>query len=141
MTSSERKIRQLAFSLIEIVLAIGIISFSLLAMFGLVSVSLQSNRASASDTDLASMSRQVLATLRNLPFSSLPSATNYYFGPDGSPTNSAAALYDCAVTLTSDAAIPSGDFKTAQLQFTWPVTAGNRPNTNIFQISIANYGN
>jgi uncharacterized protein (TIGR02598 family) len=130
-----------AFSLVEIVLAIGIVSFALMAMLGLVSVSLQSDRSSASDTDLAALSQQVISTLRSQPFTNL-SGTNFFFDSDGSlTTNSSGAVYECAVTLTADPLLPAASFKNARLQFTWPVSATNRPNTNVFLSGIANYGN
>jgi hypothetical protein len=55
-------------------------------------------------------------------------------------TNSAKAVYECAATLTADPLLPNS-FKKARLEFTWPVSAVTRPNTNVFQSGIANYGN
>jgi len=141
MKTMQRFFQGNAFSLVEVVIAIGIVSFALLAMMGLASVSLQSERSSASDTDLAALSQQVFSRLRSLPFASL-SDTNYFFDADGSPTtNSAGAVYECAVTLAADPSLLPASFKNARLQFTWPVSAANRPNTNIFLGGIANYGN
>ena len=59
MKTVRGSLRGAAFSLVEIVLAIGIVSFALLGMMGLVSVSFQSERSSASDTDLAALSQQL----------------------------------------------------------------------------------
>lgn len=109
-------------------------------MMGLVSVSFQSERSSASDTDLAALSQQVFSSLRSLPFASL-SDTNCFFDADGSLTSSAGAVYKCAVTLAADPSLPAGSFKNARLQFTWPVSAVIKPNTNVFLGGIANYGN
>jgi len=141
MKTVRGSLRGAAFSLVEIVLAIGIVSFALLGMMGLVSVSFQSERSSASDTDLAALSQQVFSSLRSRPFTNL-SDTNYFFDADGSlTTNSAGAVYECAVTMAADPSLPAGSFKNARLQFTWPVSAVTRPNTNVFLGGIANYGN
>jgi Tfp pilus assembly protein PilV len=56
------------FSLVEVSLAMGIVTFALVAILGLLSVGLDAGRASADDTAVAGMSRQVLTRLRAVPF-------------------------------------------------------------------------
>lgn len=68
--------RASGFSLVEVTLALGIVTFTLVAIIGLLSVGLDAGRASAEDTAVAGMSRQVLTRLRTVPFpptASLPS--------------------------------------------------------------------
>ena len=145
-----------AFSLIEVVLAMGVISFALLAIFGLISVSLKADRESSSDTVLAEMRRQVMGDLRTGTFAALPDLKYYYFDVDGSPCNPASALapaqpasaiYECKAELATDqhatdaAYDVSANLKNATLTFTWPVLSGSRPHTEVFYCDIANYGN
>jgi hypothetical protein len=60
-----------AFSLTEIAIALATVSVSLVALLGLVSVSLKTGQSSAQETSLASASRQVLDALRSRDFQAL----------------------------------------------------------------------
>lgn len=146
-----------AFSLIEIVLALAVISFALLAVFGLISISLKADRESSSDTVMAGMRRTVMGDLRTGTFANLPDVKYYYFDRDGLPCNPASALapaqptsayYECKAALVDDKNAPpepaydvSENLKNATLTFTWPVLSGSRPHTEVFYCDIANYGN
>ncbi len=145
-----------AFSLIEIVLALAVISFALLAVFGLISVSLKADRESSSDTVMVGMRRSVMGDLRTGTYANLPELKYYYFDSDGLPCNPASALapaqpasayYECKVALADDknATEPaydvSANLKNATLTFSWPVLSGSRPHTEVFYCDIANYGN
>ena len=57
-----------AFSLVEVVLALGVIGFSLLAIIGLLPIGLQSGRASIQETRANHLAEQVFNTLRSQPF-------------------------------------------------------------------------
>jgi hypothetical protein len=57
--------------LVEIVLALGLISFALVGIFGLLSVATVSSSNSDRDTLVVSMTSQVLSDLRAVPFDSL----------------------------------------------------------------------
>jgi uncharacterized protein (TIGR02598 family) len=140
--------RKQAFSLIEIVLALGIISFALVAMLGLVGVSLNSGREATSDTDLSSMQAQVVAELQAKSFSTLTNTTVYYFNIDGKliPTSVEAntpggALYRCqttAIPLTTVA--PATKYLNLKLDFTWPVGAlPANQNKKTFLKGMGNY--
>lgn len=58
-----------AFSLVEVVLALGVIGFALLAIIGLFPIGLQSDRASIQETRANFIAQQTFATLRSQPFS------------------------------------------------------------------------
>ncbi len=60
-----------AFSLVEVVLALGVIGFSLLAIIGLLPIGLQSGRASIQETRANHLAEQVFSTLRSQPFSNV----------------------------------------------------------------------
>ena len=147
MKRARRALASRAFSLIEIVLALAVISFALLAVFGLLSISLKADRDSSSDTVMAGMRRTVMGDLRAGTFANLPDLKFYYFDSDGLPCNSASAYYECKAALAADKNAPdpaynvSANLKNATLTFTWPVLSGNRPHTEVFYCDIANYGN
>lgn len=64
-------------SLVEVVLALGIISFALVPVVGLLSVSLQGNLDSQRDTAIAFASRQMLGDLRGT-YSAATTLTGYF---------------------------------------------------------------
>ncbi|MDD5350584.1 MAG: hypothetical protein PHQ12_10270 [Chthoniobacteraceae bacterium] len=110
-----------AFSLVEVVLALGIVTIALFPMIGLLSVALDATGSAGDDTALAAMCAQALADLRAAPFdalgdpaprqaatipATLPTTladSTYYFSTEGtliSGTNAAGdphALYECVV--------------------------------------------
>ena len=57
----------LAFSLIEVVLALGVAAFSLIAVFGLLPVGVQTNRNSTAQTATTGILASVIADLRATP--------------------------------------------------------------------------
>lgn len=60
-----------AFSLVEVVLALGIVGFALLAIIGLLPIGLQSGRASIQETRANYLADQVFATMRSQPFTAV----------------------------------------------------------------------
>jgi len=66
------KVNVAAFSLVEITLALGVASFCLIAVFGLVPVSVQTNRNTTSQTAATSVIAAVVADLRATPPTSPP---------------------------------------------------------------------
>jgi uncharacterized protein (TIGR02598 family) len=145
-----------AFSLVEVVLALGVFSVAAVALIGAFSVSFASQRDSTRDTVLAGMSRYVLSDLRPHPFDALwaaqpatvknprpksapPEDSRYYFREDGTPVTGPDAalnpetLYECVVRKTPDPqtrVAPAGNFNLLRLElvFSWPVTASPAPD-------------
>lgn len=130
-----------AFSLVEVVMALGIFAFAICSIMGLMTMSLAADRRSASDTCLAAMSREVFSSLRGLPFSSLPASTNFYFDVEGSLLSGTDGAYYACETVLGDAtpgSLTAGKLKKVRLTFTWPRDVP-RPETNVFLGSLANY--
>lgn len=129
-----RRSCQQGFSLVEVVLALGLVSFCLVALLGLFSVGIKTSKQAAEETNLAAMSSQIITELRATT-SSTTIALNqtYYFDNLGERTNAAGAYYACLVTSQPDTAL-SGNLIRGTLVFTWPaqLAVGKRPNTNTF---------
>lgn len=116
------------FSLVEIALALGIVGFSLAALMGLLATASNVNAESARETVMVSMTSQVMAHLRAVPFDALwdeepradasnssasegtPSDSTYYFTGEGArldlsgAMNNPEAVYECTVIKTLDEA-------------------------------------
>ena len=124
-----RNYKNSAFSLVEVTLALGVAAFCLLALFGLIPVSMQTNRNATSQTAATSIIAGVVAELRATPTANSTSAqfgitfgTNatLYFDGAGqastSPTTN--SRYQLNVTWGGSSAL-----RYADLKVTWPATA------------------
>ncbi len=148
-----------AFTLTEIVLTLGIITFALVAIIGMIPVALDADRAAGEDTALAAMANRVSSDLHSRGFAELtvagsanPKPWPYYFDVDGIPQpGSAGAIYECFV-IQSGAPVPktgalspgappaSPNLLEFEIQFEWPLAAAaaNR-KTRAIPMTIANY--
>ena len=152
--------RHLGFSLVEVVLALGLICCALLPMVGLLSIGFTTNRESTEDMNLTLSAETALSILRFEGFSSVATNTAYqpgdttpdfYFDANGrlivdanglpATTPDSTAHYACFVTRQT----PALDQATThllylQLKFTWPwpVPTANRPNRIVIG-SLAKY--
>ena len=123
------------FSLVEVVIAIGILSFCLLAIFGLLPVGLSSNKASVEQSGAANIATAIVADLRatpkppsnpespqyglNIPPSSAASYT-LFFRKDGKIANtnpSSDPFYRAYVDIKEDAQSPA---TVVRFLITWP---------------------
>jgi uncharacterized protein (TIGR02598 family) len=134
-----------AFSLVEIVIVLGVISFALIAVVGLFSFGLQTNRESSDQIQAANLVSLIMSTARaiptNMPASfALPnlnqgSVTNTVkIGLDGTTTNTAAYnLYYVAGTNAATGA----NLANVYLLVWWPVAAPMPTNgfDNYYQLS------
>jgi uncharacterized protein (TIGR02598 family) len=154
------------FSLAEIVLAMGIVSFSLIAILGLISVGLNSSKNALDESLIAAMSRQVVGNLRqqrfvnNNLFTKLAAGTvqTVFFNGsgvlvDGTAVGFDAPVYQCTVTAVSGtdrlgpppkATVTTPCMLDIVLTFNWPLVNGkalatSRPNSYSLRTSIARY--
>jgi len=96
--SRKRKIR--GFSLVEVVLALGVFSYAALSVVALLATGLSTTAGSRTSMAQANITRELRASLQATPFSSIASGTTYYFSYNGFPVTSATGAYYTA-TLTS----------------------------------------
>ncbi|HJT81799.1 MAG TPA: prepilin-type N-terminal cleavage/methylation domain-containing protein, partial [Chthoniobacterales bacterium] len=80
--------RKSGFSLAEIVVAIGIIAFALVAVIGVIPVGLTSGRTAAKDTRANHLAEQIFSTLAAQPFKNASLAT---LGSSSAPIDLSAA--------------------------------------------------
>jgi len=126
-----------AFSLVEVTIAIGIVGFCLIALLGLYSTGLTSNRQASTDTILASTSSLMAANIEaqeNFDFTK-----SYYFDHFGVPLSSGAqATFVCQVNtaLVSDSEVNgvSPHLVRATLKFSWPFP--NNAQTQSFHVTL-----
>jgi len=135
--------RRAAFTLIEVTLALGVASFSLIAIFGLLPVGLMSNQATIEQTAAGSILSAVSADLRATPPStsgttsaefSIPipahpvtsSSTTLYFTSNGqssnSPTGNPNTTHRLMVSFLPNGSGTNGA-TLVDLRVTWPAAA------------------
>jgi len=126
-----------SFSLIEVVIALGICSFAIVALVGLFSSGIQSGQESQQKIQAADLASLILSTraatpTNNLPFLAIPPtalATNYsvvygtntpaYVGYDGQVTNRADAVYQVVCSAGTNAAT-GANLAEVYLMLAWP---------------------
>ncbi len=110
-----------AFSLVEVVIAMGVTSFAVLALIGTLPTGIKSVQDSSNETARANILQEIRAELQEVSFgtnssnniTSLPSQTNYYNNDGDILPNSTGAYYVASFALVN-ASIPSS---TTDVQF------------------------
>jgi uncharacterized protein (TIGR02598 family) len=122
--------RAAAFSLVELVLALGIVAFCLFAVFGLMPVGMQTNRNATSQTAATNIIAAIVADLRTTPAAATTSPQfAITFGTD--KTLYFDASWQASISLSPDSryqlnikwnSAPTG-LHYADLKVTWPAPA------------------
>lgn len=128
------------FSLIEVVLAIGLIAFVLSAILGLVTLAVQGTKKADWDARLTVLTSRLSAGYQGRDFASalsemVTNATTYY-DFYGAPTNASGAYFRCDATNATPAG-NSTNFAIVRFQIRWPVP--QLAMTNTYVSSIFNY--
>lgn len=127
------------FSLVEITVALGLLSFALLAIVGLLGVGLSSGKSAQVDTVQAAVAQSAADIWRasvadNPSLFDSASGTNLFFTYDGLQTNAAAAYFTCNLTQTlpgSDvSADATNDFRRLTIKLIYP------KSTNVLHASL-----
>lgn len=94
---------QRGFSLVEVAIAMGIITFSLVSVLGLLPIGLSSFRDATESTIESQIISQITAEASLTPFHALPdyaSGSPYFFDEEGSPTRTEAeSTYRAEISL------------------------------------------
>jgi uncharacterized protein (TIGR02598 family) len=105
-----------AFSLVEVVLALGIFSFAILAIVGLMATGISTVQNSSTNMAIANISRSLRASVQATPFTnwvsggspvSYTSTTNYYT-VNGYPTTTPGNYFYTAALIPAAPVYPSG---------------------------------
>lgn len=132
-----------AFSLVEVAIALGLLSFVLLSIIGLLGVGLNSSRSAHLDTIQASTARQALSAVRTADFDTFDTGT-YWFTLDGARlTNSVDAYFECRVTADEADDAPDDaqpHLRILHLEFVHPVAASAQfRTTNALQATLTRH--
>ncbi len=104
-----RRKKNYSFSLVEVVLALGIVSFSVLATVGLLSVANETNKRSRDEAFSAQLAANEFERLRSLSATNFPTATySRYYDASLTEVPQASAVYELQIipstTTTANAA-------------------------------------
>lgn len=133
-----------AFSLVEVVLALGIISLALVSIMGMTMVGLKGFRQAINTTIEAQIAQKLANELQQSSYTNLivSGSTNYYFNYEGVPTNAAEAAFTVTMAAPTNVALPdASSHSTNLLAVTFHITRKNSSSsTNVFQVYVANAG-
>lgn len=141
------------FSLVEVTLAMGIISFAILTVMALMPVGLSTMRSAMDQTTETQIIRQLGGEILLTPFSEIGPAykdQQFFFGEDGRKTKRESARYR-AVTSLLEASYPgskeftlvrpvTNSLMAVQVKLISPVEAGAVATTNVYTLSVPNSG-
>jgi uncharacterized protein (TIGR02598 family) len=140
-TSMRRRTELNSFTLVEVVIAIAIISFVLISILGLMAFASQQVKQADTYARLSNVSGQILARLESQSYAATSAAANtnavYYFTFDGLPTNSTSAYYQCNITNYPPTASNVTNLMIIQLSIRYPTPQFT--STNLITTSILNY--
>ena len=128
-----------AFSLTEIVIALGILSFALVAIIGLLNVGLRSSNDAHVDTIKAATVRSILSSVRTNQQASYSGETRWYKF-DGSTNGGATdAYFECVIaTNAPPSAISAQRMVGLRVEFRYPLSAPAQfRTTNVLHASIS----
>jgi uncharacterized protein (TIGR02598 family) len=134
-----------AFTLVEVVLAMGVVSFAMISMLGLLTAGLVTFHDAINATTEAEITQQLANQLELANYSSITNSgvSNYYFTMEGIPTNAASAVYLATVSAPAKLTVPGGSatYPTNTLTFVISIWSKSSPQvTNAIPIQIANNG-
>ncbi len=119
--------RQRAFSLVEVTLALGLVSFILVALLALFGVGMQASRESANDTMLSQITAQTLALVQSKNLPPIDGAAQpYFFTVQGERQliNAANAETFYTANVRAESTTAAGDASTylilLKIDITWP---------------------
>ena len=104
-------LRKQAFSLVEVVVALGVIGFALTTLIGLMPVGLNIFRESMTATVQTDVLRQLASQFQETPFAALTNSPKMLYFSDQSTlvTNAADALLGVSYTFTSNTSLLSSN--------------------------------
>lgn len=125
------------FSLVEIVIALGIVSFALLAIFGLFTAGLKAEKDSYEDTKLADIVATVATALKDGRYTNL--STHWDFDYEGNSTDQPGAgkpYFSAALTLPSGKLNRPGmtNVRLVRMVVSYPTQMAS-PQQKVFQLS------
>lgn len=149
---ARRLTAQRAFSLVEVVLAIGVVSFAMMAMVGVLPVGLRSAQESHSQVAMANIARQLQGELQQISFRSdstnaltIYSLTNspLYYTLEGTKTTSSTdgyylARFDVNNAQVSGSSFSGSNARRVTVTLTYPRSApeANRQQS-VFSLLLA----
>ena len=133
-----------AFTLVEVVIAVGLVAFVLTAILGLVAIAANETKNADLKARLAWISEQVTSEYQSQRFAAaltnVPSGFAWDYSGIPVPTNSPSAYFVCDVsnvTPTNDNSYPTNYIALLQVRTRWP--SPQLTSTNVSVISLFNY--
>lgn len=132
------------FNLIEVVLALAVVSLGVVTIIGLLPTAQESARSAADRTVVATILEDVIGELRGMDYGTLrtlPPSTEYLFSQEGALTNSYSPPYFQVTVEREDSNSYGTDLQVVRVKAGWPYRSGGGPllNTETFLTQIARY--
>ena len=137
-TAEARRFRHHAFSLVEVVLALGIISAVFIPLLGMLSVGFSTMKESNIDVRVSLIAQKCLASAQMVPFVNLQTATNYLSYEGTEVSKSEAAFIAVIEPVSAANLLGSANIKNVRVTVSGAGIQTNRPR--VFSSTVANLG-
>jgi uncharacterized protein (TIGR02598 family) len=132
------------FSLVEVTLALGILSFTMVSFMGVLTVGLGVQRKAVESDSQKEIMQQLLSQVQETPYSSLTTsfdAKSFYFLNDGTQASSSSSAFYTATGTISSVTTPGATTASSSVrQLTFQITGADK-SSNSFAVSISDNGN
>ncbi len=140
-----------AFTLVEVALSLGIMSFALVALIGMLPVGLSTFRDSVNLTIESQIAQQLYTDIQQTPFADSPALSgDYYFNDEGFRSDPAQFHFHAKVTVasageqlpSSNGGLPNADVRkvTIEIARNRPVNVESSGDLRTYAYVIANTG-
>lgn len=134
------------FTLVEVTLALGLVSFSLVGLMGMLPVGLSNFREAMEIQTQTRIAQQIAAELQLTPFQTLSDGTFQtgfprFYNDEGAAVSEAESLYTVTATLPGSLELPGGQANPNTLLLTFGVGKKTTPGrSEIFSLVASNTG-
>jgi uncharacterized protein (TIGR02598 family) len=122
-----------AFSLVEVVLALGLMSFALMGIVGLLRVGLSHFRKAIDLTVQAQIAQELTSMIQRTPYAdidNLGGPATYYYDEEGNPVDQSRYVYTATAEVASDSEL------NGLLAPTWTIGDSGKALTNVKAVKI-----
>jgi uncharacterized protein (TIGR02598 family) len=134
------------FSLVEVTLALGLVSFSMVGLVGMLPVGLSNARAAMEVQTQARITQRIAAELQLTPFLTISDGSyqsNFprFYNEEGSPAASAEGIYTVTAAPPGQLELPGGQSNTNVLLLTFGIQKKTAPGVaEAFSLIASNTG-
>lgn len=120
-----------AFSLVEVVIALAVMSFAIVGVIGFIPVGLHNLKNAIDMSTQTRIMQSICASLNETDFTNIPTVSTNYYDDEGNTLASSSSpglIYTAVVNVASPTTVPGGLTSTNLLTVTAAISSVSQPN-------------